>query len=317
MDKYIEEGTPPESQGASAKRRDRHDSLEGGDAKARKVEDPVEEGAASVAATNAESSATTPAATASSTTPAVAASSSMPAVASSGAAAISAMARAMVSESSADALSVRAQIRMPDAAVRWSLSMWSPQAWQGKQEETSHCDRISWDLFSSDRKSSVALVEGVCELLGSIGHDRVIYAGATASPLRRFHRLREEGPDKKAHYPRWAAMSALGVGTTAKMGSAERQVIEAFKGVTVYGGRRMLANGADGGGGINKSDMGSLTFFYVCHSQSPSDCRCHDCRLGRALAYGPDSSDDKQACAPAASSSAAAAPVHKMPRRRR
>ncbi len=68
-------------------------------------------------------------------------------------------------------------------------------------------------------------------------------------------------------------MSVLGAGTTAKMGSAERQVIEAFKGVTVYGGRRMLANGADGGGGINKSDMGSLTFFYVCRSQSPSDCR--------------------------------------------
>ena len=66
MDKYIEEGAAPESQGASAKRRDRHDSLEGGDAKARKVEDPVEEGAASVAATNAESSTTTPAAKASS-----------------------------------------------------------------------------------------------------------------------------------------------------------------------------------------------------------------------------------------------------------
>ena len=43
MDKYIEEGAAPESQGASAKRRDRHDSIDGGDAKARKVEDLVED----------------------------------------------------------------------------------------------------------------------------------------------------------------------------------------------------------------------------------------------------------------------------------
>jgi hypothetical protein len=43
MDKYIEEGAAPESQGASAKRRDQHDSIEGGDAKARKVEDLVED----------------------------------------------------------------------------------------------------------------------------------------------------------------------------------------------------------------------------------------------------------------------------------